>query len=75
MTERAHPYQTGKTMNQQNYYDYQASIQDAISEAQTALNRIKECQSHLYHEQALEGILALIDATAKLRSIHHRRTN
>ena len=62
-------------MDTENYYDYQAAMQDALTDAQTALNRINECQSHLYADQALEAILSLIDATAKIRGIHDRMTN
>jgi hypothetical protein len=62
-------------MEPESYYEHSQDMHDAISDAQTALNRIKECQSHIYADQALEAILSLIDATAKIRGIHDRRTH
>ena len=62
-------------MDNDTYYQHQAAMQDALTDAQTALNRINECQSHLYADQALEAILSLVEATAKIRGIHYHRTN
>lgn len=62
-------------MDNETFYAYQSDMQNALNDAQIALNRIKECQSHIYHGEALEAILSLIDATANIRLIHYRRTN